>query len=217
MSKSERSYDQWCPIAVGLDLIGDRWVLLVLRELAMGDRRFTDLRAALVGIAPNLLSERLRTLRDTGLVETIELPPPAARTVYRLTDEGRHTIPVLRAMARFGARHLEGSPQPAFGARRLVHALLLPWWTACGAELRARVDVGDGRPIDVVLSADRVDVAEPVGAVDVTLAATPAAVAAARQGGPVSALRLSGSAPARRAFLEAFALGPARLRGRLPR
>src|SRR4029079_7716597 len=86
---SERTYGQYCPIAAGLDLIGDRWTLLMLRELSMGDRRFTDLRAALAGIAPNLLTERLRSLQAIGLVTTIELPPPAARSVYRLTEEGK--------------------------------------------------------------------------------------------------------------------------------
>ncbi|MCC6437382.1 MAG: helix-turn-helix transcriptional regulator, partial [Acidimicrobiales bacterium] len=84
MNKSDRSYRQWCPIAAGLDVLGDRWVLLICRELSMGDRRFTDLRAALPGIAPNLLTDRLRSLADEGLVTTAELPPPAARTVYRL-------------------------------------------------------------------------------------------------------------------------------------
>ena len=62
----DRTYGQYCPIAAGLDLIGDRWTLLLLRELSMGDRRFTDLRAALPGIAPNLLTERLRSLQALG-------------------------------------------------------------------------------------------------------------------------------------------------------
>ena len=86
---TERTYGQYCPIAAGLDVVGDRWTLLICRELAQGDRRYTDLRKALDGIAPNLLSDRLRMLQDAGLVTTVELPPPAARSVYRLTDEGR--------------------------------------------------------------------------------------------------------------------------------
>ena len=81
----ERTYGQYCPIAAGLDLIGDRWTLLLLRELSMGDRRFTDLRAALPGIAPNLLIERLRSLQSIRLITAVELPPPAARSVYSLT------------------------------------------------------------------------------------------------------------------------------------
>ena len=213
MSKPERSYHQWCPIAVGLDLIGDRWVLLVLRELAIGERRFTDLRVALAGIAPNLLSERLRALRDAGLVDTVDLPPPAARTVYRLTDDGRQTLPVLRAVAQFGARHLVGEPSNAeFGARRLIHALLLPWWTP-GVDVRARVDIGDGRPLDVVLAGDRVEVIEPDGPPDVTLTTTPSTLAAVRRGDHAARLVLTGSASAKRAFLAVFDL-PAAVRPR---
>ncbi len=119
---SGRTYGQYCPIAKGLDVIGDRWVLLICRELSFGDQRFTDLRVALPRIAPNLLSERLRDLQAAGLVTTAELPPPAARTVYRLTAEGRRIVPVLRAVARFGAPYLDGEPtrrlrRPAGGLR----------------------------------------------------------------------------------------------------
>src|SRR3954470_2071105 len=95
---ADRTYGQYCPIAAGLDLIGDRWTLLICRELSIGDRRFTDLRTALTGIAPNLLSERLRALSAAGLVTCAELPPPAARSVYRLTEAGRGVLPVLRSL-----------------------------------------------------------------------------------------------------------------------
>ena len=118
MTLSERTYGQYCPIAAGLDLVGDRWTLLICRELAQGDRRYTDLCSALDGIAPNLLSDRLRMLQDAGLVTTAELPPPAARSVYRLTDDGRDVIPVLRAMARFGVRYLDGEPDEEMSAAR---------------------------------------------------------------------------------------------------
>ncbi len=113
---TERTYGQYCPIAAGLDLIGDRWTLLILRELSMGDQRFTDLRGELTGIAPNLLTERLRSLQAIGLVTTAELPPPAARSVYRLTEEGRRIEPVLRSVARFGISYLTGDPSDVFDA-----------------------------------------------------------------------------------------------------
>jgi DNA-binding HxlR family transcriptional regulator len=101
-------YDQYCPIALALDQLGDRWTLLILRELTLsGDQRFTDLRKNLPGITPALLTERLRTLIDNGLVITRELPPPAARTVYTPTPRGRETIPVLRALVRWGMPLLE--------------------------------------------------------------------------------------------------------------
>src|SRR3954451_608862 len=98
-----RSYDQYCPVAAALDIVGDRWTLLIMRELVAGDRRFTDLRERLTGIAPNLLSDRLRELHAQGLGEQRERPPPAARTVYAATRRVHEVIPVLRALARFGA------------------------------------------------------------------------------------------------------------------
>ena len=110
-----KTYDQYCGIAAALDRVGDRWTLLVMRELAFGEQRFTDLKVRLPGIATNLLTERLRSLEDDGLVEQRELPAPAARTVYALTDEGRRVLPVLRALSAFGQPFL-GEP-PADGVR----------------------------------------------------------------------------------------------------
>ena len=104
---SARSYGQYCPIATALDLLGDRWTLLILRELLGGPRRYSDLRAELPGIATNLLSERLRMLAAEGLVEQFEVPAPMARTLYRLTDAGwKHVPPVIGALARFGSDRL---------------------------------------------------------------------------------------------------------------
>jgi DNA-binding HxlR family transcriptional regulator len=97
-----KRHDQYCPIARTLDVLGDRWSLLILRELLMGDRRFVDLREWLPGISPTLLTQRLQELTANGLVATIELPPPAARTVYTATAKGREAAPILRAMTRFG-------------------------------------------------------------------------------------------------------------------
>lgn len=108
---TSKTYDQYCGIAAALDRVGDRWTLLVMRELAFGDQRFTDLKSRLPGIATNLLTERLRSLEDDGLVEQHELPPPAARTVYGLTEDGFRVVPVLRALSAFGQRFL-GDPPP---------------------------------------------------------------------------------------------------------
>src|ERR1700709_2223350 len=102
------SYDeQYCPIARALDVLGGRWTLLILRELSIGDQRFTDLRTHLPGIAPTLLTQRLRTMAEEGLIETKELPPPAARSVYTITRRGLEAIPVIRALARWGMPILE--------------------------------------------------------------------------------------------------------------
>lgn len=89
----KKSYNQNCPIARGLDILGERWTLLILRELLGGARRYADLRAALPGIATNLLADRLRELEDAGLIARAELPPPIARTVYTLSELGWRKVP----------------------------------------------------------------------------------------------------------------------------
>ncbi|MCU1388307.1 MAG: transcriptional regulator [Ilumatobacteraceae bacterium] len=107
MPATVRYDEQYCPIARALDVLGDRWTLLILRELVIGDQRFTDLRDHLPGIAPTLLTQRLRSMAEQGLLATKELPPPAARSVYTITDRGRQAIPVMRALAKWGMPLLE--------------------------------------------------------------------------------------------------------------
>jgi DNA-binding HxlR family transcriptional regulator len=107
MPATVRYDEQHCPIARALDVLGDRWTLLILRELVISDQRYTDLAAHLPGIAPTLLSQRLRTMAEQGLITSKELPPPAARSVYTVTTRGRDAITVLRALTRFGMPLLE--------------------------------------------------------------------------------------------------------------
>jgi DNA-binding HxlR family transcriptional regulator len=149
---AHRSYEQYCPVAAALDVLGDRWTLLILRELTIGERRFTDLKESLPGIAPNLLADRLRDLQTAGLVEQRELPPPAARTVYAATAEGREVVPVLRALARFGARRL-GPPADDVHVRQrmAVYGLLAPYHVPepAGERFHARLHV-DGETYDVL-------------------------------------------------------------------
>lgn len=216
--KSERTYGQWCPIATGLDLLGDRWVLMICRELMMGDRRFTDLRASLPGLAPNLLTERLRALQADGLVETAELPPPAARTVYRLTEDGLTIAPVLRSVARFGARHLQGTPSAAFDARRALHALMLPWRQRVEANVRVRLvlqraDAPDDTA-DLVLHGYDSTVQRPQGDADVTITTDAAALGRARQrdDAPLVA-RVVGRAADKKLVLAALGLSSVRSPG----
>lgn len=98
-----RTYGQFCALAKALDVIGDRWTLLIVRELMSRDgARYTDLRAGLPGIASNLLSERLRDLESSGLVVRVDAPPPIASTLYRLTERGESLRPVIRELGRWG-------------------------------------------------------------------------------------------------------------------
>jgi len=105
-----RSYDQFCTLARTLDIVGERWTLLVLRELMLGPKRFTDLLDGLPGIARNLLAARLRHLERAGLIRRRELPPPAASHVYELTGDGRALGPALSELGRWGAERLPPPP-----------------------------------------------------------------------------------------------------------
>jgi DNA-binding HxlR family transcriptional regulator len=101
-----KRYEQYCPMAHALDLVGDRWVLLVIRELMHGPKRYTDLVDSLPGIGTNILAGRLRDLEGHGVVTRRTLPPPAASKVYELTDYGRELKPAMRELALWGARSL---------------------------------------------------------------------------------------------------------------
>jgi DNA-binding HxlR family transcriptional regulator len=210
--KTARTYGQYCPIAVGLDVLGDRWTLLVCRELVIGDRRFSDLRRALPGIAPNLLSERLRSLQSAGVVATVELPPPAARTVYRLTERGRDVLPVLRAVARFGVNHLDSQAPGQLSARRVAHSLLAPWRRSTDATLRARLIIDDGDQTDVIVDGTDTRVVPAANDADVTFTVTAGALVRARQGDGTVEAQLTGTADKRNEFLAAFNLRLARRR-----
>jgi DNA-binding HxlR family transcriptional regulator len=123
---SGRSYRQQCGIARALDLVGERWALLVVRELVLGPKRFTDLRAGLPGIATNVLTQRLQELERDGIITRRTLPPPAASSVYELTEYGRDLVPIMLDLGRWGSRTL--------GTRPLDYSLRSEW---LGVALRA--------------------------------------------------------------------------------
>lgn len=116
-----RSYGDPCGIARALDVIGERWAILVVRELLLGPKRFTDLRAGLPRLGPDILSQRLRELEQAGVVERDQLPPPAGSRVYRLTDWGRDLEPVVLGLGRWGS----GAPFPSGDEVLGVDALML--------------------------------------------------------------------------------------------
>jgi DNA-binding HxlR family transcriptional regulator len=101
-----KGYAQFCPVAHALELVGERWALLVVRELLNGPKRYTDLAAALPGIGTNILANRLRDLEQGGIIEKRRLPPPAAVSVYGLTPYGEELREPVYALARWGARSL---------------------------------------------------------------------------------------------------------------
>ena len=115
-----RSYGQNCALAKALDVIGDRWTLLIVRELMIRDGcRYTDLRNGLPGIATNLLAERLDDLEKAGLVSREAAPPPVATTLFRLTQRGKDLEPAIAALGRWGAPLLSMNPSPTAVLRSL--------------------------------------------------------------------------------------------------
>jgi DNA-binding HxlR family transcriptional regulator len=100
-----KSYGQRCPLARALDRIGERWTLLVVRELLLGPRRYTDLLGGLPGVGTNILAARLADLQAAELVTKQTLPPPTAVTVYELTEAGRALAPTVRALSEWGEQH----------------------------------------------------------------------------------------------------------------
>jgi DNA-binding HxlR family transcriptional regulator/putative sterol carrier protein len=120
-----RTYCDACAAAHALDLIGERWALLVVRELLLGPKRFTDLRAGLPNVSPNVLAQRLRELERAGVVRRRKLPPPAASRVYELTDWGMELEPVIIRLGRWGTR----SPFRPRDAELGVDSLILSFRT----------------------------------------------------------------------------------------
>ncbi|MFD8966174.1 winged helix-turn-helix transcriptional regulator [Streptomyces sp. NPDC059568] len=115
-----RSYDQYCATARALDAVGDRWTLLIVRELLAGPRRYTDLHADLPGVSTDVLASRLKDMERDELATRRRLPPPSAAYVYELTERGRGLLPVLTALAEWGA--------PALEERRPTDAVRAHWF-----------------------------------------------------------------------------------------
>jgi DNA-binding HxlR family transcriptional regulator len=158
-----KTYGQRCPLARALDIVGERWTLLIVRELMLGQRRYTDLTDGLPGVGTNILASRLADLQSSGLVTKRELPPPTAVTVYELTDAGRALASSLRALSEWGERY--GAPTTDAQAVR-------PQWILTGmtrrnagllagqsCELRVGRDVfelsGDGSKLSITAGAAR--------------------------------------------------------------
>jgi DNA-binding HxlR family transcriptional regulator len=176
-----RSYNQNCPIALGLDVLGDRWTLLILREMVGGPRRYVDIRAELPGIATNLLAQRLRELEAAGLVERTELPPPAARAVLGLTEAGwRYVVPVLRSVARLGLREWDtAEPDAVSPFSGFLAGILLAFDPATAADLKETVAAEiDGRRFEFAASGQNLGPAQ--GPPTVTMTASAADLVAAR-------------------------------------
>lgn len=140
-----RSYDQYCSAARALDTVGDRWTLLIVRELLAGPRRYTDLHADLPGVSTDVLASRLKDMERDGLTTRRRLPPPGAAYVYELTARGRELLPVLQALGKWGEAEL-GERRPTDAVRAHWFALpLLPLLHGLEGEglVEVRLDEGE--------------------------------------------------------------------------
>lgn len=157
---TKRTYGDGCGVAHALDLVGERWALLVVRDLVLGPKRFTDLQAGLPGAGPNVLSQRLKELEAVGVVQRRTLAPPAASRVYELTEWGSELTPIVAALGRWGAGSPVVPPKGPLGADSLMLSMRNCFdprgtdpWTA-GYEIRLGSDrftarVVDGRLVDL--------------------------------------------------------------------
>jgi DNA-binding HxlR family transcriptional regulator len=186
---SERSYRQYCGVARALDLVGERWALLIVRELALGPKRFTDVRRGLPGVATNVLSLRLRQLERDGIVARRQLPPPAPAQVYELTEHGRDLVPIMLTLGRWGASTMgPRTPEQAIRGEWLALALNAFFDAEAARGVTATIELDlEGDRFTVRIDDGRLEVNPgPDGAVDLEIAADPDALIQFLAGAPVS-------------------------------
>ncbi len=210
----KRSYGEACRFAYALDVVGERWALLVVRELLLGPKRFTDLRTGLPHASSNILSERLRDLEQGGVIQRRKLPPPAASWVYELTEWGRELEPVVTKLGAWGARSPIAPESQEIGPDSIVLALRSLFDPAAAGDMDATYElrIGEQR-FHVDIAGGGVEIGrgaggDPVATLAVADAPTFAAVLArqlplgdALAGG---AAQLRGSKQAAKRFLRLF-------------
>jgi DNA-binding HxlR family transcriptional regulator len=193
---SRRRYDDACGTAHALDLIGERWALLVLRELLLGPKRFSEIRVDLPGISANTLTQRLEGLEAVGLVVRRRLPPPAAAQVYELTQWGYEAEPIVQTMGRWATRSPGHDPSMKLSATSLMLSFRTMGDPARMAGLYARIGFSIGEETFLLrISSRGVDVERaPVTGADVVFTGPATAIAGAVYGGvPFAALEAEGA------------------------
>lgn len=182
-SRSRRYHDA-CGAAHGLDLVGERWALLVIRELMMGPRRFSDLRKDLCGLSANVLTQRLEGLEASGVIQRRKLPPPASVQVYELTEWGYEIEPVFMVLGRWAARSPQHDPTLPISAVSIMQSFKTMFDPARALDAKMRLGFVLGEDRMVVTVADGVIDARrgEVEACDVVVRAPAQVVAAAVYG-----------------------------------
>lgn len=212
---ARRRYDDACGTAHALDLVGERWALLVIRELLLGPKRFSDLKADLPGISANTLTQRLEGLEAAGLLVRRRLPPPASTQVYELTAWGYEVEPIVQSLGRWAARSPGHDPSLPLSATSLILSFRTMFDRARAAGVDARVDLRVGRERFAMQIRDgRMEAARgELEEADLVIVGDPTMIAAAVYGGvPVAdleaagALRVSGDRGLLARFLALFPL-----------
>lgn len=216
-SEIRRHYEDACGTAHALDLVGERWALLVVRELMLGPKRFSDLKADLHGISANVLTQRLEGLEESGIVTRRKLPPPASVQVYELTPWGYEAGPIFEAMGRWAARSPLHDPSLPISSISLLLSFRTMFDAGRAKGFAARIGVRFGPESFVAtIAGGRIETArgETAGA-DVVFDGSPQALAAAVYGGQslddlatAGALSTSGDRALAERFLSLFPLPP---------
>jgi DNA-binding HxlR family transcriptional regulator len=212
-AEEKRRYEDACGLAHALDLIGERWAMLVLRELAYGPRRFSELKADLPGISANVLTQRLAELESRGIVRKKRLPPPASVQVYEATEWGLEAAPLIGALGRWAARSPLHDPTLPMSHVAVMMSLQTLFSAERANGLKARIGFRFGDIGYVATLVDgRLDVerTEPVDCA-VTFSGTSNAIAGVIHGGaPFETIQIDGDIALARRFVTLFPL-PAKL------
>jgi DNA-binding HxlR family transcriptional regulator len=210
-NEEKRRYDDACGLAHALELIGDRWTLLVMRELMFGPRRFSELKADLPGISANVLTQRLTELEDRDLVRKTKLPPPASVQVYEATEWGLEALPVISALGKWAVRsplHDPTLPVSHVSIMMSMLTMLDPQRAKC---VTARIGFRFGEASYVATLEDGkidVDRGEPQGC-DVVFTGTPPQLAGVLYGGaPLDMIGVEGDRDLARRYVSFFPLPP---------
>ena len=207
----KRRYDDACGTAHALELIGDRWTLLVLREMMLGARRFSELRADLPGLSANTLTLRLAELEERGLVKRKRLPPPASVQVYEATEWGLEAEPIVQALGRWAARSPRHDPTLPLSAVSILLSFrtMISEKRAKGFDGRIGFRFGDETYLARVRKG-RIKVArDDLAQADAIITAAPTALAAVVYGGaPLDHIAIEGDRALAARFLTLFVLPP---------
>jgi DNA-binding HxlR family transcriptional regulator len=202
-----RTYGDRCGVARALDVIGERWALLVVRELVLGPKRFSDLRAGLRGVAPDVLSQRLRELEAAGVLRRATLPPPSGARVYELTEWGQELEPLVLGLGRWGSRAPFPGGEAELGPDAFVIALktLFDPGAAGGLDAEFALRLGSDHYRLVVRDRALTTARGQAEGADVTIEADPGALAAVLwHGAPVDEIAVEGDAALFRLFRALF-------------